>query len=83
MSTGTLFSLRNFSWPNSFFRNFCNCKEVEKKIMKIIYILHKVQRQNLDSITQYNKITSKIVTILISRKNQIFTYSEEKIRLEN
>ena len=51
--------------------------------MKIIYILHKVQRQNLDSITQYNKITSKIVTILISRKNQIFTYSEEKIRLEN
>ena len=82
MSTGTLFSLRNFSWPNSFFRNFCNCKEVEKKNNEN-YILHKVQLQNLDSITQYNKITSKIVTILIFRKNQIFTYSEEKIRLEN
>ena len=81
MSTGTLFSLRNFSWPNSFFRNFCNCKEVEKNNEN--YILHKVQLQNLESITQYNKITSKIVTILISRKNQIFTYYEEKIRLEN
>lgn len=60
MSTGTLFSLRNLSWPNSFFGLFCNCKEVKKKYNK--NYIHKIQLQNLDSITQYNKITSKILT---------------------